>query len=345
MGTQKWLALLAVGLLVATGCYYYEDDYLRASDRTRYGYWDRQDDASPTPADPQAAPSPPSDPYDPYPYDAYRPAPAPPSDDPRFAESQLQAEDRLSDAGIVESDFDVRVCLVGVDPEQQEEIERDLRNLEGVDGAETLEYQAGEMTVGVVYKGSLRALHEALGRTLRYRVRRYAVELVGSVESEKPLQVRIFAPGDGARLVSSTVFVGVEVKGSDRPRVTVNGVPADSRPTPGRFSARILLDPGENEIVAVAVDEQGRRGVAKSTVFITDGEAPVEDDAGLTVLVQGKVDDPLSTVTVDGKPVTVEPDGSYRVEVPLRKGQAFVVVVAVDSLGNKTVRKIPVGGR
>lgn len=329
MGTPKWMPLLGLALALVAGCYYYEEDYLRNRDpyaretyADPYGTYDPRVQPPPPPAwgDPQADP-----------------APAPLPEEPVY-EPPAPREP-------VESDFDLRIRIVGARPEAQEDIERAVRAVEGVDQAATLRYEGGELWVGVRYDGSIRALKEAVAGIVRGRASRFAIELLGgAAPAPQPLEVRIFAPAEGARLDAATVFVGVEVLGADRPEVTVNGVPAEPLDTPGHFMARILCDEGENRIVATAQDSAGGIGKDMVRVTVSPGEPVIEDQA-LSVLVQGRVNDPLSTVTVDGRPVAVEPDGSYRVEVSLKKGQEFVVVVAVDSVGNKTVRKIPVGGR
>jgi hypothetical protein len=214
-----------------------------------------------------------------------------------------------------------------------------------VDGVTTLSYTAGELGLGLVFDGPVGDLKDGVYEICaRFGVKRFRIEMMGNIEPVREMKVRIFAPGEGARIASTSVSVGVEVEGSEHPAVTVNGIPAEPLGAPGKFKARIECMPGENEILVVARDERGNTARASRTIFVSEGTPSVSDDT-LTVLVQGKVEDPLSTVTVDGKPVKVNPDGTYRVEVGLKPGQEAVIVVILDSLGNKNVRKIQVSGR
>jgi hypothetical protein len=256
---------------------------------------------------------------------------------PEDAEPGLPAE-------AVEGDFDFILRLVGVSPEDKENLERDIRALPDVESVQPVYYRGGELALGLQYAGSFRALRSELQLVTQFRVKRFLIEVTGGGEETSSIKVRIFAPAEGTRLALTTVFVGVEVEGADNPTVTVNGIPAEPLPSPGRYRARILCEPGRNEIIAVARDAKGGSGRAKTHVLVTQEGGTVEDTP-LTVLIQGKVADPQSTVTVDGRPVKVQGDGTYRVEVPLRDGQKFVVVVTLDSLGNKSVRKIPVSGK
>ncbi len=61
-------------------------------------------------------------------------------------------------------------------------------------------------------------------------------------------------------------------------------------------------------------------------------------EASGAVIVSGRVDDPRSVVRVNGAPVAVAPDGTFRAEVPA--GAAPIRIEATDSLGNTTVREV-----
>jgi len=326
--------ILVAGIAVAffAGCYYYEDDYYRASPG-QSPYHSRNPRRSPDPyAEPPGeqpapewnvpAPEPPADPE------------SDPAPEPEPAEPAAQPEP----AG----DVDFVVRLIGVAPEAKEELERAVRGLEGIESVQALYFRGGELGLGLRFDGSIRTLKKNLDAIFRNRVRRFVIEAAGGAGNETSLKVRIFAPAEGSRLASSTVFVGVEAEGAAPLKITVNGIPADPLPTAGRYRARIECKTGENEILARVEDADGRSAQASTRVFVADGEPAAGENAPLTVLVQGKVNDPLSTVSVDGAAVKVEPDGTYRAEVVLKEGQKEVVVVSVDSLGNKTVRKIPV---
>jgi len=338
-GMGPVMKCLAVGcaLILIVGCYYYEEDYLRAGSRKGTNFGANPDDSNPY----SPAPAPPVPRDDTQPEYADGPDDAPPLQ----LDDAVRQENRLNEAGLLQGGYNLGLRLIGVLPEAKPALEREIRALRGVDSVLAISYSGGELKLGLRHDGSVRELqagiHEACAR---HGVRRFRIELLGSIEPRQELKVRIFAPGEGVRLASTTVFVGVEVEGAENAEVTVNGVPAEPFGAPGKFKARIVCDPGENVILALARDENGRTARATRSINVYDGEPAPRDDA-LTVLIQGKVDDPLSTVTVDGRPVKVNPDGSYRVEVVLNKGQEAVVVVVLDSLGNKDVRKIPVSGR
>ena len=50
---------------------------------------------------------------------------------------------------------------------------------------------------------------------------------------------------------------------------------------------------------------------------------------------EGRPFDPPSRVFIQGRPVPVEPVGSFRADVPLRDGKQTVAVVAIDPLGRR----------
>ncbi|MCI0342192.1 MAG: hypothetical protein L0216_13785 [Planctomycetales bacterium] len=61
-------------------------------------------------------------------------------------------------------------------------------------------------------------------------------------------------------------------------------------------------------------------------------------EASGAVVVTGRVDDPRSVVRVNGVPVAVAADGTFRAEVPAGAGP--IRIEATDSLGNTTVREV-----
>ncbi|MHC5039849.1 MAG: hypothetical protein ACYTHM_21290 [Planctomycetota bacterium] len=321
MRTLLRLSILVLGILVIAGCYYYDDDYLR--NPGRYGQPQQQ------PRDPgRRFPPPPADQPGPSTWPAPQPPPAPLPPNSVKEPAPLPEENPPQDTGEAPGDFNLQLRLVGVSPEAKEKLEQDIRAVEGVESVAPIAYEGGELRLGLKYDGSIRSLQNELEVLCRFRVRRFLIELATQVQPKKNLKVRIFAPAEGSRLSSTEVFVGVEVEGCENPMVTVNGIPAEPLPAPGQYRARILCEKGENEIRAVARDDAGNNASAVRRIVVSD-ESTGLDDTTLSVLIQGKVNDPLSTVTVDGRPVKVNPDGTYRVEVPLKEG----------------LRKIPVGGK
>ena len=46
---------------------------------------------------------------------------------------------------------------------------------------------------------------------------------------------------------------------------------------------------------------------------------------------------------IDGIEIPVDGDGRYKAEVPVRKGQRAVEIIAIDKNGNKTVTRKDIG--
>jgi uncharacterized protein YfaP (DUF2135 family) len=130
--------------------------------------------------------------------------------------------------------------------------------------------------------------------------------------------------------------------------VTVNGsaVPVSN----GSFSTSVNLVEGTNEITVVATDAYGNQTVQNISVIkdstpptltilsLTDGM--ITNDTVATVF--GTVTDSTAeTVTVNGTPVTVDPD-TFKTTVHLVEGVNTITVVATDAAGNQTTSVIHV---
>jgi urease alpha subunit len=50
-----------------------------------------------------------------------------------------------------------------------------------------------------------------------------------------------------------------------------------------------------------------------------------------------------STVLINGNEIAVDANGRYKAEIPIRKGQREVEIVAVDKNGNKNIIKKDIG--
>lgn len=144
-----------------------------------------------------------------------------------------------------------------------------------------------------------------------------------------PPSVRILAPKRGATINGNPVKIWVESPGADR--VVINNIEATSKGK-GRWMVSFKAAEGLNAISVTATDAAGNRGTGMSQ-FKFDSTPP-EVSANAFVVVSGKVDDPQSTVTVNGKPVKVEADGSYSVKVKLGPSRQ-VTIVATDPFGNE----------
>ena len=135
----------------------------------------------------------------------------------------------------------------------------------------------------------------------------------------------------------------VDVRASDNRRlagVSVNGVQCQ-RAGRGMFRAQVRLKAGQNRITAQAWDKAGNRSNA-SVRISADWQPPrISAKAQAAVTVRGRVDDPRAQVTVDGRSIRLNRDGSFSVQVAAPRS-GYVVVVATDAAGNQTRQQIPV---
>lgn len=156
------------------------------------------------------------------------------------------------------------------------------------------------------------------------------------VDDRRGPRVAVVQPRDGAKLNYAEVPVVLRVEGEGVLRVDVNGVPALPEAEPGLYRATVVLREGRSiPIVGVARDQAGREG--KSGVLVdVDSQAP-KVQAQSIVVVNGRVDTPGTTVTVNGRPVAVQQDLTWETEVSL-VGSKTVTVIATDTFGNQTVK-------
>lgn len=156
-------------------------------------------------------------------------------------------------------------------------------------------------------------------------------QLFGSfIVDAKPPTLKLLAPKRKARLNTNPINIWIECKDKDLQSLTINGVKATPRGK-GRYSITTKAKQGLNKILAVATDLAGHVSQLKAQ-FTFDSKAP-EISAKLTVVIEGKVDDPQSTVTINGIPAKVGTDGRYKQEVKLGTDRK-VVIIATDPFGN-----------
>ncbi len=239
--------------------------------------------------------------------------------------------------------YNVHFQIAGISPEMKQLVETKVKALSCVEYVETLYYGNGEMKLGVRLKGTLECFVDEV-----QKIEGLEMDFLGSttlilsrMRPRSGLAVEILLPRNGANLSTSKVWVGVEVKKGRPESVVVNGVTAVPMKGQNRFKALIQCRNGSNEIVAVVKSGTGEVAESRITVNVASDEEPAEP-TGRSVLVQGKIDDPNGSVTIDGKEVKVDDTGHYQVKVQVANGAKFITVVETDSLGNKTVRKISV---
>ena len=91
---------------------------------------------------------------------------------------------------------------------------------------------------------------------------------------------------------------------------------------------------GPQELTATATDKAGNVSDAKVKVTV-DTSLPALS-AQIKLVVEGDVE-PGTSVLVDGQEVEVDRSGHYKAEIPVRRGQKRVEIVAISKAGNKTV--------
>lgn len=251
-----------------------------------------------------------------------RPVSAPPADPPAAAEAQ--------DGG----PLDVRARVEGLD---QPALRRAfLDRLAAVPGVEQVAVtgEPGEAaTVTFRLAATPAALAAALSalRAPRCEVRGLVLDVDVLAIDDVPPAVAIVAPTAGATLVAVPLLVTVRADDRDVATVRVNGVPAE-RDAEGLWRAAVPVErDGPVALLAEAVDHAGNVGRDARQVMVDT--TPPEVSAAAMVQINGKVDDPSVTVTVEGKPVAVRADGTYATVIPLPEDRC-VRVVATDRHGN-----------
>lgn len=193
----------------------------------------------------------------------------------------------------------------------------------------------------------LAGVHQ-VGATVRDRAGNGATaSLQVSIFPQNPvLGVMITSPAaDGFVNTPVTRVTGQVTGGGAGLSVAVNGVDATVA-ADGSFQADVPLDPGGNEIAALASDDTGSSGSATIEVSLDtqapdislDKPGPDEVFHVPSAHVAGSVSDGqesgIALLTVNGAPVPITTDGTFAVDVPLSEGANAIDLHAVDGAGN-----------
>ncbi|HEB65955.1 MAG TPA: hypothetical protein ENJ02_10510 [Chloroflexi bacterium] len=138
----------------------------------------------------------------------------------------------------------------------------------------------------------------------------------------------------------------LEIQGITEPgaSVWISGNPAEISVDPdGRFQAQVRLQDGENSFELRAVDEAGNtaRLTRRVELVTTPPDILVTDPPDQSwfsspiVTVRGEAP-PDTTLTVNGQPVAVAPDGSFSYDLLLDEGENVIRITATDDVGNLT---------
>ena len=188
--------------------------------------------------------------------------------------------------------------------------------------------------------------------------------LPGAVANSRQVEVLPTLPADLtiARVPDLPVYalgqtVSIEALVTDRfgNRVSDAAVDVVSQPDGTSFGAaayRYFAEGDYTLTATVAPPIEGGGSLVATTDITVNGVGPeIQCDApldgsmitatpGSTVTMSGRVLDPQSvtSLTVDGQPVTVASDGSFATDLPIHFGHHFVDLVATDGFGEQSTR-------
>jgi bacillopeptidase F len=113
---------------------------------------------------------------------------------------------------------------------------------------------------------------------------------------------------------------------------------------------RVPLEEGENSFTFALTDEAGNKGesityriVLDQTppqIFIIDPKAGVETKDSV-YRIRGRVEEG-STLTMDGRPISVNTDGTFSVQVDLEVGDNVFLLEAVDPVGHESDQQLSI---
>ena len=114
----------------------------------------------------------------------------------------------------------------------------------------------------------------------------------------------------------------------------------------GSFTKRVVLDKGENEITAQAIDSAGNKSSASSPLLVfykkeaplLEIDSPPDEDFETKeeeIEVTGETD-PEANLNINNRFVFVKNDGFFNHSVSLSEGENIIKIVASDQAGNET---------
>ena len=206
--------------------------------------------------------------------------------------------------------------------------------------ATTLKNHTGKVAVfTVMYPGDVgdfpRTLATIPAPGLKFVTARHQFEY-GAFDNVPPT-VSFLHPQPEQVLNTKDQFITVEVPDKDLAQVTIGGKTAPLYKG-SVYRLKLDLNEGKQEIIATAKDKAGNETSARVSITI-DTTAPALQ-AQIKLVVEGQVE-AGSSVLIDGAEVSVDASGHYKAEVPVRKGQRKVEIVAIDQSGNKSLTTRP----
>lgn len=138
--------------------------------------------------------------------------------------------------------------------------------------------------------------------------------------------------------------------------LVVNGSQQDSKPVAddGTFSFEAQLSEGENTIAAFSKSKSEKESeLSQAYTVVMDTQPPTLEIAQPTdgqsielrrnqnTTISGKTD-PGSTVTVNGRMIYAQTDGSFSSQYQLNEGENTLDFIAIDKAGNETKKSLKV---
>lgn len=230
---------------------------------------------------------------------------------------------------------EVELTVTDVDAEMIKELQGALAGVAEFRSAQLKSHVGRSAVFSVMYPGDLNDLPKRLSAIpnpgLKFVSSKHAFTYAAF--DNQPPTIGFVFPQNEQVLNAKEQFITVEVPDKDLASVTIGGKNA---PLYKGSIYRLKLDlvEGKQELIATAKDKSGNESSARVTVTI-DTTAPALQ-AQIKLLVEGHVE-PGSSVLIDGIEVAVDGSGNYRAEVPVRKGQRRVEIIAIDRSGNKSI--------
>lgn len=230
---------------------------------------------------------------------------------------------------------EVELTVKELDADQLTELQAEFAKVSDLRAAQLKSYANKTAVFTVQYPRNVSDLPKTLSSVphpgLKFQSSKHQFEY-GAFDNLPPT-ISFVHPQPELVLTSKEQFVTVEVPDKDVASVTIAGKPAPLYKG-SVYRLRVELVEGRQELLATAKDKAGNESSARVTVVV-DTTAPAIQ-AQLKLVVEGKVE-PGSSVLIDGVEVPVDFSGGYRAEVPVRKGQRKVEIIAIDKSGNKSV--------
>jgi hypothetical protein len=235
----------------------------------------------------------------------------------------------------------VELTVKDLDPEMASQLQAEMQKIPELRSASVKSSSERTTVFTIHYPGDVGRLPQTLARLphpgLKYLSSAHKFDY-GAFDNQPPT-IAFIHPQMGQVLNATDQFVTVEVPDKDVDHVTIGGKQAP-RYKGNIFRLKLALNEGAQELVAIAKDRAGNETSAVTRITV-DTTAPALQ-AQIKLLVEGVVE-PGSSILIDGQEVSVSGGGQYRAEVPVRKGQRTVEIVALDASGNKTVTVKTIG--